>query len=601
MRSRRRLLWVVLGLWLAWVVLANVFLLPGVGPRLIARHPERFAIGWQRAWSVLPGLIHVRGFHCGGHTRDTNWRIEVARGRVLADLPLLALRTFHGLWPRADGVSVRVERAQDFVEPRRRRRAGFRVLLQAASIAGIAPLELREITIEGLEWARGTFSTQARGAFEVPRAKLRFGGGRVTYRGEVLADELEMSLQVRVARHVPSQHRDTGPLPFVFGRADVTARLGDLSLIKLLLRKTPLLELEGGRALLTGEIVVEAGALVEPTAFTVAEAEYSVRYLDAVVASGVGTIFGGRSTGRDGEAMRLELNHFELARPGATLPYAHGGDLTVRVLSDRVDLRQAAEAIGLVVEIPRAELVDLGGFDGFVPERSGLDLLGGRGDLSSRIELDLRSGGGASTLDLAATDISLMLDGRELGGDLVIHGELQATDARSRRFEIHRLDVALDDVAVAGERRPRSIGERGRWWGRVRIEGGELQLARPLVIEAPLEIQAMDARPILAVAAGYSKAATWVDRLITTDNLRGTARIAVGSGPTEVRELELVAGQASVEGELCLERGRPSMVLLLSVGDRHAGLERSPDDKHWHLRRPRRWFAERRPDFECAD
>jgi len=233
---RPRVLVVAIAGWAVWLVLANLFLLPAIGPALIARHPERFHIGWDRAWSVLPGLAHVRGFECGGHTRNRLWRVRVERGRVLVNLPALDLRTFHGLWPRATGGDVR---------------------------------------------------------------------------------------------------------------------------------------------------------------------------------------------------------------------------------------------------------------------------------------------------------------------------------------------------------------------------SGSLRMARPLEVDAEVALSAMDARPILALASERSKAASWVDRLVDTENLQGRARISTRSGPLEVRELELTAGRAAISGELCLERGRPSMLLLLSLGDSHVGLERGPEGGDWHLGRPTRWFAERRPDFAC--
>jgi hypothetical protein len=590
---------VVAVVWVGWLVLANVFLQPGIGPRLIAQHPERFGIGWTKAWTLVPGLAHVRGFWCGGHVRNTRWRIEVDRAAVLVNVPALVARTFHGLWPRASGIRATVEMTDDYVEPKQRRRPGFRVVLYGIRGTEVGDLELGGIGIAGVESVAGTLDTRARGRLSIPSARLRINDGRIDVDDETVAEEMSLDARIRIAPYVPTDHRDTGPFPFLSGRVDLSGRLGDLSALKLFLRNTPMLDFEGGRARVDGTVVLEHGHVVDPTDVTISEATYTVRYLDDVLATGTGRILAGRATGTGGEVLRFELESFELARPDTAGPYATGEDLSVRVLADRVDLLDVGDQVEIVVDIPSAEILDIGAFDAYLPATSRMRLLGGTGNLRSRIDLDLRTDAGAASLELETDDIDARVGERDLRADLAVLGEFVVRDARALRFDITTLAIDLDDVAVSGERRHRSTDTTGGWWSHTRVNAGAVRLAKPIEIDAEVTVEAMDARPIFALVEDQTAALGWVDRLVDTEDLSGSARL-ISSGPgVELRSLELEAGKTRISGEICVRGEQTTMVALAAIGNHHIGLERTSEGTDWSLRTPTEWFAQRRPQFSC--
>lgn len=597
---RRRLIKVVVSAWAAWIVLANLFLQPSIGPRLIAWSPERFDISWSKAWSLVPGLAHVRGLRCGGHSRNTRWRLEIDRARVPVDVPALLLRTFHGVRPRVWGVRATVERTDDFMEPRRRTRPGFRVLLHGVRATEIGHLELAGVAVDGVREVSGTLDTRARGRLRIPGAHARIVDGRIAAGEAILAEQLTAEVAVDVAPFVPREHREKGPLPFISGRVDLTGRLGDLAVLRGFLRKTPMLAFEGGRATVAGVLALDRGRVVEPTDLTVSEAAYGVRYLDDVVATGEGRILVGRATGAEGEVLRFELATFELARPDAPAPYARGEELTLRVHADRIDLVEAGDRVAIAVDIPSAEVLDVGAFDPFLSQRSGVRLVAGRGRLASHIELDLRSGAGSATFELAADDVAARVGEHDLTGRLTVRGTLTARDARERTFDIDDLAIDLAEVAVAGERRHRSSGTTGGWWGRIRVDEGWLRLAKPVEADARVAVAAMDARPILALVEDRSAGARWADRLLDTEDLSGEARLVAAGRGIELRGLELAAGRVTLSAEMCVHGKASTMLVLAGLGGHHVGLERSPDDSAWKLRRPTEWFEAQRPGFRCA-
>src|SRR5262245_23260747 len=73
-------------LWPLYLAVANVWLHRGGLERMLNRRPERLAIHWKSAWTVWPGVVHVRGFELRNQTRVYQWWVAVDRGTVDVDL-----------------------------------------------------------------------------------------------------------------------------------------------------------------------------------------------------------------------------------------------------------------------------------------------------------------------------------------------------------------------------------------------------------------------------------------------------------------------------------------------------------------------------------
>jgi len=82
-------LWSLLGLYLAYLLLANLFLNTPIGPWAANRKPEKFTIAWGPALSWWPGYVKVWDVHLQGHVMHTRW--EVKAGSAQGHLALLPL------------------------------------------------------------------------------------------------------------------------------------------------------------------------------------------------------------------------------------------------------------------------------------------------------------------------------------------------------------------------------------------------------------------------------------------------------------------------------------------------------------------------------
>ena len=64
--------------------------LPATRAYLNRLHPDRLAIGWERAWSWYPLRVEFRGFAADGQTPTEQWQVDAQRAAPAVSLrPLL--------------------------------------------------------------------------------------------------------------------------------------------------------------------------------------------------------------------------------------------------------------------------------------------------------------------------------------------------------------------------------------------------------------------------------------------------------------------------------------------------------------------------------
>ncbi|HEY0333436.1 MAG TPA: hypothetical protein VGC74_06950 [Stenotrophomonas sp.] len=95
----------LVGLYLAYVLAANVFLNTGLAPWAINRKPEKFTLHWDWATSVWPGRVDVHGPRLRGHVRQTRWWIDAERARGHIFMTALFARQVHMPDIEADNVT----------------------------------------------------------------------------------------------------------------------------------------------------------------------------------------------------------------------------------------------------------------------------------------------------------------------------------------------------------------------------------------------------------------------------------------------------------------------------------------------------------------
>jgi len=104
-RALRWLLLAAVGLYLCYLLAANIFLNTGLAPWAINRKPQKFTLEWAGGSSWWPGRVDLHGVRLRGHVMHTRWFIDADRARGQIELLPLFRREVRMPDISADGVS----------------------------------------------------------------------------------------------------------------------------------------------------------------------------------------------------------------------------------------------------------------------------------------------------------------------------------------------------------------------------------------------------------------------------------------------------------------------------------------------------------------
>ena len=595
-RARKALL-ACLVLWVVYLVEVNIFINSDLLPRLVAPHPERTNISWERAWTVVPGLIHVRGFKLRSHSRGTVWTLEVDRARAFFNLFALPFKTVHIVAPRARGIDFVLGTADTVLPRKKKTKPGMEIRISFARVVGIRSMRIGEMALDGPMRAGGSFSTRARGPLRMRGAWLAVDSTTLRRGEETLARDLRIDVRASIDRFVPNEHRGESLLPFLVARIQIDGEVADLSFLNVLLRSTKAVSFSGGSGRIDADLRLTRGVVEPKSRLVTEEANYTVDYL-GYRAEGKGRILGFSAADTTvHELLNFHLESYSLAVRGEESPYLEGKDLVVSVRGDEgIQLGEKGLQSDVIIDMPEAQVPDMTVYNRNFPSEGGIRIVSGSGRVKSHVEILERSGGGSAEVHLAAEDLVIAFQDREVVGDLVATGRVKVLDLEKMVFDPSGTRVELRNAGVyvgdAGENTP-------EWWGVVEIPAGRITLSRPTSGEADFTIEAESAAPVFALFAKTQKKADKMDRRLNTEGLSGSGHVRLGEGVIALTDLELDGGKAYVRADLCIRRGELHGLVHAKYGILAVAAELHDKKETLHITSPKKWFERNRESFEC--
>ncbi|MEY2669470.1 MAG: hypothetical protein RJA59_2108 [Pseudomonadota bacterium] len=218
----------LLALELAYLLAANLALSTGLVRRAVSAYPESVLLTHGRAYTVLPGRVHVSDLSMRVQDRNIQFHLTVAQVRVDVDLLALLRNRFHGDHVRCEGASFRfVHRVRDAKGMEARldayppipglaRPALFQVppppeptkeeidALWTVRLDDVA-VDLRELWFLEHRWegngsAKGGFELSPVRQVQVGPAELRLEGGVLRAGPHVVSEDLRLRVNATVDR-----------------------------------------------------------------------------------------------------------------------------------------------------------------------------------------------------------------------------------------------------------------------------------------------------------------------------------------------------------------------------------------------------------------
>lgn len=622
-RLARRLLLAFLILEVVYLLAANIFLRPEVGVPVVNRKPERFRLHWTGGWTVIPGVVHLRGLDMEVRAGRGSWHAEAdrVRGRIalldlarrcfriaalegsglefVAQLPPSATPGPGSYLPdqleaessHATGEEGLIPPSPPEAPPKTEGKNGWRIVLEGLDIDQVRQATFGPYSYRGDGRVTGGMSIQVRGGpLEVPGAQLRLEPGELTITGEHAAqlDLLAVELQMDPALRDERQGRES--LKFMSGRIEVMAPEARLSSLNLLFRRIPSMDI-AGRGNLRLEAWIDHGSLQAGTTFY-SHGDSTVGYLDYDL-RGVVEITGEVTDSADGEEGTLDLRfeEFELRQEGAKEAHVLGQGAYVQLKTTELQLADLEPDVRAVVEIPDSEVPRLAYYNRFLPPGSGAKILAGKGTFSAHMLLEAPAGTWSGKLSLLGKGVRLDLQGSLLEGDLNLEAVLPSGDIESRRADLSGTRLSIDRARFI----PKGGTAAGKpWWARLDLPQGEVTLADPLGLEATFRAEIKDTSPLVALVGKDRKSPKWIRKLLTVENVTGSGKIRFQPQFVEARDLAFVAGEhIEVRGHLRLVKKDMAALLFCRYRKLSTSVEILDGERSWDLIGSRKWYQDR--------
>jgi hypothetical protein len=612
------LLLAAIALYPLYLVAGNWYLRSGDLERRLNRRPERLLIEAGTAWTLWPGVIHVRDFRIRNQTRTAQWWASMDSG--IFELHLLDLRDrellITGL--KGSGVSFRLRRRADgrkwsrplrvdlqppipgFTNPPVRppedlyprkpkaRRDPWRIRLAQVDLDTVREIWIDELRFAGDARVAGGFDMTVWRRLMVDPTRLQIVSGTISLgagpKAEPILARASGRIDGEIAPYVPSQHRGFQVFRFLSGRAEVEGGVPSLAFLDEYLRKTRWVRVDARNGALAVNLKMRRGKILPGSRLEARPDRLVASALD-YRAEGPGKVVWEVLPGEESR-LALEFASFRVTRGGHRQAHVRGRNLSIAAVNGEPRLveRDLFTPKRIDIRMPVAEVPDLSFYNAYLPGNSGLALTGGSGRMSATFRAAAPDWTGSGNLRLDARAVAARFEGRPLRGDLAVRTLIREADFRGKRFDVSGTKIDVTRVSIPG-------AAGGDWWARAHLDRAVIEPGAPVFLRAKVESTLSDPRPLFAFVAPETRdrVLRWMDDLMT-QAVGAVADVSVGDGAVLIDDLAVAGGQAKIQGRLRFGGAPKQGILYASYGRWDVGVELEGAQRNWKILRPKKWF-----------
>lgn len=639
MTARRLLRWG--GLLLSLPVLAlfglNVFINVWL-EFLINQQPQRVRIRYDFAWMLVPGEVRVRNLQIRVQGPMDQWVLQVddASGTILLDE--LPERIFHATNLRGSGATYiyrgradarRLDATGAVIEPpppsidaARTKpiipglsnpplptpealygppRTPFRIVLDDVVVEDVREAWLEDYHFVGGARAAGNLSLKPTEYLEVRDAVVDLEYGEVRLGDAPVVNRIHGRIGLSIDRVNPLEHPGTTLFGFMTARAKLDAEVPDVGFLNFYLAEAQWLSLRGGAGTLEVDATLRQGRFLEGSRARLKAADLVAELLsyrvtgNAVVELDVGT-----RDAKPESTVKLYFLDYALAQEGDATPHVRGSGLRVTARSPDVELDRPFTKVDVRLEIPDAEIPDLGVYNAYLPRELGLVLREGTGRIHGQLEATSADSRVHGEMSLTASGVAATLDDLRITGDLALRARLVEGDLTNGRYDVSGSLLELKNVGVAhsgkdDDAAPDRHASNG-WWATIALPTGKVHVGAPIFLHANLGVRFRDVVPFVTLFAERQPLAGWVRDLLAIKDVSGSARVQLGDDTLYIPRFAVRGGDRY---ELLLALRRKQQIytgnLYARYGVLSVGMELLGRKNKVHPFGARRWFDAQPP------
>lgn len=595
-RALKIALVIVLSILPGYIVLVNVMLSTKLLSKLVSYNPDTVALNYESAWSVWPGVVHVKGFEVRGSDSVLEWVVQL--DEVSCDIHLTELldRKFYARNIRAKGfvfrVRLRVE-PPDAEDPRN---------LALPSIPGFTnppllhPGPHEPVTDESYNLWTAHLDHIDSTVREIWIQHYRFlGEGRVRggfyfkplrtvqldptvidlHSGEFhLADHVVARVGGRIAATIePFDPRGVDGLNIletVTSRITLDAQLPGFDFIQFYTDPSSGVRIEDGSGALRTDLILRQGAVQPGSFLSLATAHLGV-ITPELQADAAGEVdFRVTEGGEDaGAHLTARVPRATLTRPGRGLPPAAAEGVHLALRSDALNLMDLPPRFSAKINVPAAVVPDLRWLNTKGAEPDAPVVAGGAAFFRGKLDVG-EDGRGTGTLRTLVKQAAVRFKETSIRGDALAEIAIESADARAKTFSVRNSKVEVSDVVFQhkGETYP-------AWWAKVELERAKVGQE---LIEARIKLKCKDAQPAVGLLDAEGVIPGWAAGFLTLEGLTASADVRRSESATDFKLLRAQGGSFEFHGRLKKPtQGKPEGAFLVRAGPLSVGISIDKD------------------------
>jgi hypothetical protein len=238
------------------------------------------------------------------------------------------------------------------------------------------------------------------------------------------------------------------------------------------------------------------------------------------------------------------------------------------------------------LDLPRAELVDLGGLGQLLPLPAGLAIEGGSGLARLHADFELGSGSLSGDGEVVAHGMRARVGATQLFGDL-------ACTVRARRTggTGGSTDLSGSTLAIAHAGTGNGVPPTDPWWAKLALRQASLRTIGKVRFDAKAHLTAKDATPATVLVSQNTGVPAWAASVFRMPVLEADAEVRVAPSSFEVRSLVARGGSTSLRAEYAKRDGRQDGGVLMDLGWIDLGYDLADGATGLVLLGPEGWFG----------
>jgi len=617
-RVLRWILGVLVAFEVLYVLAAIIVVQSGQVDRWVNKHPEKLKITFDRAWTFIPGLVHLGGVRVVNQGRGNQLEAVVDSARVFVNPFALIGKTVSARSFTANGVEFRFRKRPQTAEeatekaelvppiegapfepwggppkedkPKDPNKKGWTVDVGSATLADIREIWMGPLRLQGggavdasvrVETGDGTKLSIRKAVVRYPNSQLAVGGEPYSKDLRILVDGMMEPFNTKevkgpailglVTASVELSGNSTGQLlNYYFGKAEW------LKFKSQPRQMSAKLDIDHGRFKPGGYLDLEKGPLGAEFAGFIAEGDAAARMA--------------MEPAKDGDGadvhVKVDFSDYGMRREVEGPPVMKGAGLLIEARSP-ADLQQIPpEDFEGQIQLGKAEFPDLTFVNDMLPKGGGLAVQSGRGSVDGGFEI-ASSTECHGQVKIQTADLVLGAGGVKNDGDVEVTIEVPDGDLNELKFGLDHTRIEFKNFDFTSEGYEEKLPP---WQGRFELTEGTLDLGEAKGVSGHLELFFTDTRPLVAFLSKDEPMKGWKKNLLMIEKVTGESVAVMTPGETTIRHFGIRGEKLDVRFRATVNEQGAFGKARAKYGILKAGFGLEGQERHLKILRVGTWY-----------